>query len=88
VARAHDVNANLVFKWIRRSREGWRDLRCGGSERTLRADEAPSFVPVRLVAPEPAALREVSPRRAARAGRGLPEGAAGRGAAVEARQRL
>lgn len=62
VARAHDVNANLVFKWIRRSREGWRDRRCGAGKRALRlsprADEAPTFVPVRLVASEQAALRE------------------------------
>ena len=52
VARAHDVNANLVFKWIRRSREGWRDRCCGAGKRALRlsarADEAPPFVPVRL----------------------------------------
>jgi transposase len=27
VARQHGLNANLVFKWIRRSREGWRDRR-------------------------------------------------------------
>ena len=27
VARRHGLNANLVFKWIRRSREGWRDRR-------------------------------------------------------------
>jgi transposase len=64
VARSHDVNANLVFKWIRRSREGWRDRRCGPGKRALRlsprADEAPSFVPVRLVAPEPAVLREAA----------------------------
>jgi transposase len=64
VARAHDVNANLVFKWIRRSREGWRDRRCGAGKRALRlsprADEAPPFVPVRLVAPEPAALRDAA----------------------------
>jgi len=57
VARAHDVNANLVFKWIRRSREGWRDRR-----RALRqspgADAAPSFVPVRLIAPESTALKD------------------------------
>ena len=25
VARRHDLNANLIFKWIRRSREGWRE---------------------------------------------------------------
>src|SRR5271157_4940060 len=29
VARANGVNANLVFKWIGRSREGWPDRRCG-----------------------------------------------------------
>ena len=29
VARANGVNANLVFKWICRSREGWPDRRCG-----------------------------------------------------------
>jgi transposase len=57
VARAHDVNANLVFKWIRRSREGWRDRRCA-SRRSPGADAAQSFVPVRLVAPEPTALRD------------------------------
>src|SRR5271167_532337 len=27
VARRHGLNANRVFKWIRRSREGWRDRR-------------------------------------------------------------
>src|SRR5271167_2891801 len=31
VARANGVNANLVFKWIGRSREGWPDRRCGGA---------------------------------------------------------
>lgn len=59
VARANGVNANQVFKWIRRSREGWRDRR-----RALRlspgADAAPSFVPVRLVASEPTALRDAA----------------------------
>ena len=29
VARRHGLNANLIFKWIRRSREGWRDRRRG-----------------------------------------------------------
>jgi transposase-like protein len=47
VARAHDVNSNLVFKWIRRSREGWRDRR-RALRRSPGADAAPSFVPVRL----------------------------------------
>ncbi|ATQ68997.1 MULTISPECIES: transposase [Methylosinus] len=25
VARRHGLNANLIFKWVRRSREGWLD---------------------------------------------------------------
>ena len=57
VARAHDVNANLVFKWIRRSREGWRDRR-RALRRSPGADAAPSFVPVRLITPEPTALKD------------------------------
>jgi len=56
VARAHDVNANLVFKWIHRSREGWRDRR-RAFRRPPRVDAAPSFIPVRLTAPEPTALK-------------------------------
>jgi transposase len=55
VARAHDVNANLVFKWIRRSREGWRDRR-RALRRSPGADAGPSFVPVRLI--EPTALKD------------------------------
>jgi transposase len=27
LARRHGLNTNLIFKWIRRSREGWRDRR-------------------------------------------------------------
>ena len=59
VARAHVVNANLVFKWIRRSREGWRDRR-RALRRSPGADEGPSFVPVRLTAPEPAVLKDAA----------------------------
>src|SRR5271165_7447776 len=59
VARAHDVNANLVFKWIRRSREGWRDRR-RALRRSPGADAAPSFVPVRLIAPEPTAQKDAA----------------------------
>jgi transposase len=55
VARAHDVNANLVFKWIRRSRESWRDRR-RALQRSPGADTGPSFVPVRLL--EPTALKD------------------------------
>ncbi len=57
VARAHDVNANLVFKWIRRSREGWRDRR-RALRRSPGADAAPSFIPIRLIAPAPTALKD------------------------------
>ena len=54
VARRHGLNANLVFKWIRRSREGWIDRR-----REPAKDEpvvvappeggGPAFVPVKLL---------------------------------------
>jgi transposase len=54
VARQHGLNANLVFKWIRRSREGWRDR-----GRELAKDkpvvvspperDGPAFVPVKLL---------------------------------------
>jgi transposase len=57
VARTNGVNANLVFKWIRRSREGWPDRRCGAgngapaaTSSSREASEAPRFVPIRLVA--------------------------------------
>jgi len=57
VARANGVNANLVFKWIRRSREGWPDRRCGAgngppaaTSSSREASETPRFVPIRLVA--------------------------------------
>jgi len=59
VARANGVNANLVLKWIRRSREGWRDRR-RALRRSPGADEAPSFVPVRLIAPEPTAQKDAA----------------------------
>ena len=57
VARATGVNANLLFKWIRRSREGWQDRRCGAGDgaraatsSSREASETPKFVPIRLVA--------------------------------------
>ena len=53
VARRHGLNANLIFKWIRRAREGWLDRRrepatakivgvsdAGGDRPGLRAGEA------------------------------------------------
>jgi transposase len=67
VARASGVNANPVFKWIRRSREGWRDRRCASGRRipsppplSLTAEDGARFVPVRLVAAGPAAPRVFS----------------------------
>ena len=76
VARRHGLNANLVFKWIRRSREGWRDRRRElAKERpgVVAAPEAtgPTFIPVKLLelsaAPAPP-LAEVGtkPRRETR----------------------
>lgn len=58
--RANGVNANLVFKWIRRSREGWRDRRSGAGKRvsmqsSSKGLEGPTFVPVRLIEPNRAA---------------------------------
>jgi transposase len=62
VARANDVNANLVFKWIRRSREGWADRRCAASKRVSLTSavtrvESPTFVSVRLIEPNGAAAK-------------------------------
>lgn len=52
VARRHGLNANLVFKWIRRAREGWLDRRCAPAKETAAlapAVAAPTFVPVKLL---------------------------------------
>ena len=62
VARANGVNANLVFKWIRRSREGWRDRRSGAGKRVSmpaspKGLESPTFVSVRLIEPDRAAAK-------------------------------
>ena len=43
VARRHDLNANLIFKWLRRSREGWLDRRRAPAKETT-AEQ--TFVPV------------------------------------------
>jgi len=90
VARRHGLNANLVFKWIRRSREGWLDRRREPKAQTLTsaAPEAkgPAFVPVKLLelsaAPAPPAEVGAKParetRRTARRGAmeiSLPNGA-------------
>ncbi|MCA8894257.1 MAG: transposase [Amphiplicatus sp.] len=60
VARLNDVNANLVFKWIRHARAGWPDRR--RASRTgvqpsvaVAAIEPPAFVPVRIVDVSPSA---------------------------------
>ncbi len=52
VARRHGLNANLVFKWIRRAREGWLDRRRALAKETAAlapAVAAPTFVPVKLL---------------------------------------
>ena len=54
VARRHGLNANLIFKWIRRSREGWLDRRREPAKdkpvvvAPLEKD-GPAFVPVKLL---------------------------------------
>src|ERR1700689_194589 len=54
VARRHGLNANLVFKWIRRSREGGRDRRGEPAKEkpvVVAPPEGggPAFVPVKLL---------------------------------------
>ena len=54
VARRHGLNANLVFKWIRRSREGWRDRRREPAKKkpvevAPPERNGPAFVPVKLL---------------------------------------
>src|ERR1700689_1892413 len=54
IARRHGLNANLIFKWIRRSREGWRDRgRESANEKPVVVvpPEArpPAFIPVKLL---------------------------------------
>ncbi|MCI0466677.1 MAG: transposase [Beijerinckiaceae bacterium] len=50
VARRHELNANLVFNWIRQARAGWPDRRRTKDKRDeQRCDEPMSFVPVTLI---------------------------------------
>ncbi len=54
VARQHGLNANLVFKWIRRSREGWLDRRREPAKDkpvviAPPEKDGPAFVPVKLL---------------------------------------
>lgn len=66
VARRHGVNANLVFKWIRRSREGWLDRRLRPRKDALGAPlladaAAPAFVPVQILEARSDAVALVAP---------------------------
>jgi transposase len=65
VARRHGLNANLVFKWVRRSREGWLDRRRAPDRepaaRTPPELAAQSFVPVELLELKPAPMSPALP---------------------------
>ncbi|WBJ98833.1 IS66-like element accessory protein TnpA [Methylocystis parvus] len=66
VARRHGLNANLVFKWLRRSREGWLDRRRGPAKETAPAKMSPelaaqTFVPVELLELKPAPMSPALP---------------------------
>lgn len=62
-AQQHGVNANLVFKWIRRGQEGWLDRRRRprSSMLLLAPAATPGFVPVEIVAPTPALAAPATP---------------------------
>jgi transposase len=77
VARRHGLNANLIFKWIRRSREGWRERRRGPAKEKTVAAAPPerggsAFVPVKLFeldapsAPRPSDVMEKPARQTRR----------------------
>ena len=83
VARRHGLNANLVFKWIRRSREGWRDR---GSEPANEKPVVvvppeggvPAFIPVKLLELDAASApprSDVAARPARQTRRGARRGA-------------
>lgn len=67
VARQHGLNANLVFKWLRRAREGWLDRRRAPTKdiaaSTISTSEsvASAFVPVKLLELSAAAPAPTSP---------------------------
>jgi transposase len=83
VARRHGLNANLIFKWIRRSREGWRERRRGATKEKLGAAGspdtiAPAFVPVKLLeldAPSAPRRSDVMAKPARQTRRGAGRGA-------------
>ncbi len=76
------MNANLVFKWIRRAREGWLDRRrapakLADAAAVAQDGAAPAFVPVKLVELNPVTAPPLAlvsakpgrePRRSARRG--------------------
>ena len=66
VARRHGLNANLVFKWIRRAREGLLDRRRAPAKETAGAPDvaAPTFVPVKLLEMSTTAAPTASPANA------------------------
>ena len=83
VARRHGLNANLIFKWIRRSREGWRDRRHGPAKEkpgvAASLDTiASAFVPVKLIeldAPSAPPRYDVAAKPARQTRRGARRGA-------------
>ena len=83
VARRHGLNANLVFKWIRRSREGWRDRRREPANEkpvVVAPPErcAPAFIPVKLLELDAASApprSDVVAKRARQTRRGQRRGA-------------
>jgi transposase len=82
VARRHGLNANLVFKWIRRSREGWRDRRREPAKEkpvvVAPPESGPAFVPVKLLeldTPSARSPSDVIARPARQTRRGARRGA-------------
>ena len=74
VARRHGLNANLIFKWVRRSREGWLDRRRAPPKETAAARMSPelaaqTFVPVELLELKPAPMSLLWRRRRRRSRR-------------------
>jgi transposase len=83
VARRHGLNANLIFKWIRRSREGWRDRRREpANEKPVVVvppeGGAPAFIPVKLLELDAASApprSDVAAKPARQTRRGVGRGA-------------
>jgi transposase len=83
VARRHGLNANLIFKWIRRSREGWRDRRREPAKEKAVVAAPPerggsAFVPVKLLeldAPSAPPRSDVVAKPARQTRRGARRGA-------------